>query len=134
MTVARLALEPATFGTIFDMFTGLRLGELCDLRWGNVDMESRSFLPNHDGSIVASTIVKTTLPPRQTTPAGLFSSWTSYSTILRCTGVSRCRSKSRTIVITRRATCSVRRMDSIRTLHLPGAVQAVYPAGGHPGR
>ena len=50
------------------MFTGLRLGELCGLRWENVDMASRSFLicetrnrlPNHDNSIAASTTVKTT--------------------------------------------------------------------------
>jgi len=68
MTAARLAPEPAAFGIIFDMFTGLRLGELCGLRWENVDMESRSFLicetrnrlPNHDDSIAASTTVKTT--------------------------------------------------------------------------
>ena len=68
MTASRLAPEPAAFGIIFDMFTGLRLGELCGLRWENVDMESRSFLvcetrnrlPNHDESIVASTTVKTT--------------------------------------------------------------------------
>ncbi len=68
MTAARLAPEPAAFGIIFDMFTGLRLGELCGLRWENVDMESRSFLicetrnrlPNHDNSITASTTVKTT--------------------------------------------------------------------------
>lgn len=32
MTAARLAPEPAAFGIIFDMFTGLRLGELCGLR------------------------------------------------------------------------------------------------------
>ena len=68
MTAARLAPEPAAFGIIFDMFTGLRLGELCGLRWENVDMDSRSFLncetrnrlPNHDDSIAASTTVKTT--------------------------------------------------------------------------
>lgn len=68
MTAAHLAPEPAAFGIIFDMFTGLRLGELCGLRWENVDMESRSFLvcetrnrlPNHDDSIAASTTVKTT--------------------------------------------------------------------------
>ena len=68
MTASRLAPEPAAFGIIFDMFTGLRLGELCGLRWENVDMGSRSFLicetrnrlPNHDDSIAASTTVKTT--------------------------------------------------------------------------
>ena len=68
MTAARLAPEPAAFGIVFDLFTGLRLGELCGLRWENVDMEHRSFLvcetrnrlPNHDDSIAASTTVKTT--------------------------------------------------------------------------
>ena len=68
MTAARLAPEPAAFGIIFDLFTGLRLGELCGLRWENVDMEHRSFLvcetrnrlPNHDDSIAAYTTVKTT--------------------------------------------------------------------------
>ena len=62
MTAARLAPEPAAFGIIFDMFTGLRLGELCGLRWENVDMENRSFLifvkkksqPKHDDSITAA--------------------------------------------------------------------------------
>lgn len=68
MTAARLAPEPAAFGIIFDMFTGLRLGELCGLRWKNVDMGNKSFLicetrnrlPNHDDSIAPSTTVKTT--------------------------------------------------------------------------
>ena len=67
MTAARLAPEPAAFGIVFDLFTGLRLGELCGLRWENVDMENRSFLicetrnrlPNHDDSIAASTTVQT---------------------------------------------------------------------------
>lgn len=48
-------------------FTGLRLGELCGLRWQNVDMkqgifqvcETRNRLPNHDDSIAASTSVRT---------------------------------------------------------------------------
>ena len=64
---ARQAPEPAAFGIIFDLFTGLRLGELCGLRWKNVDMEqglfrvceTRNRLPNHDDSIVASTTVET---------------------------------------------------------------------------
>ena len=63
----RAAPEPAAFGVIFDLFTGLRLGELCGLRWQNVDMEQGTFqvcetrnrLPNHDDSIAASTSVKT---------------------------------------------------------------------------
>ena len=63
----RAAPEPAAFGVIFDLFTGLRLGELCGLRWQNVDMEQGTFqvcetrnrLPNHDDSIAASTTVKT---------------------------------------------------------------------------
>ena len=64
---ARQAPEPAAFGVIFDLFTGLRLGELCGLRWQNVDMkqgtflvcETRNRLPNHDDSVAASTTVKT---------------------------------------------------------------------------
>lgn len=64
---ARQAPEPAAFGIIFDLFTGLRLGELCGLRWENVDMEqgifqvceTRNRLPNHDSSIAAATSVKT---------------------------------------------------------------------------
>ena len=64
---ARLAPEPAAFGIIFDLFTGLRLGELCGLRWEHVYMERRAFqvcetrnrLPNHDDSIEASTSVRT---------------------------------------------------------------------------
>lgn len=64
---ARQAPEPAAFGVIFDLFTGLRLGELCGLRWQNIDMkqgtflvcETRNRLPNHDDSIAASTTVKT---------------------------------------------------------------------------
>ena len=39
---ARRAPEPAAFGIIFDLFTGLRMGELCGLRWENVDMDGRS--------------------------------------------------------------------------------------------
>ena len=64
---ARRAPKPAAFGIIFDLFTGLRMGELCGLRWENVDMESRSFkvcetrnhLPNFDDSIETSTSVAT---------------------------------------------------------------------------
>lgn len=64
---ARQTPEPTAFGVIFDPFTGLRLGELCGLRWQNVDMEQGTFqvcetrnrLPNHDDSIAASTTVKT---------------------------------------------------------------------------
>ena len=59
--------EPASFGVIFTLFTGLRMGELCGLRWDNVDMEMRQFLvcetrnrlPNHDDTIDASTSVRT---------------------------------------------------------------------------
>ena len=40
---ARQAPEPAAFGIVFDLFTGLRLGELCGLRWQNVDMEQGIF-------------------------------------------------------------------------------------------
>lgn len=64
---ARMAPEPAAFGVIFDLFTGLRLGELCALRWENVDMEHRACkiceirrrLPNFDDSIETSTSVLT---------------------------------------------------------------------------
>lgn len=64
---ARRAPEPAAFGIIFDLFTGLRIGELCGLRWENVDMANRSFkvcetrnrLPNFDPSISTSTSVHT---------------------------------------------------------------------------
>lgn len=64
---ARLAPEPAAFGIIFDLFTGLRLGELCGLRWENVSMEHQVFqvcetrnrLPNYDSSIEAATSVRT---------------------------------------------------------------------------
>lgn len=59
--------EPASFGIIFTLFTGLRMGEVCGLRWDNVDMEERRFLvsqtrnrlPNHDDSIETSTSVRT---------------------------------------------------------------------------
>lgn len=64
---ARHAPEPAAFGIIFDLFTGLRMGELCGLRWENVDMEGRCFkvcetrnrLRNFDDAIETSTSVKT---------------------------------------------------------------------------
>ena len=64
---ARIAPEPAAFGIIFDLFTGLRIGELCGLRWENVDMERRAIkvcetrnrLPNFDDSIRTSTSVHT---------------------------------------------------------------------------
>ena len=64
---ARRAPGPAAFGIIFDLFTGLRIGELCGLRWENVDMERRAFkvceirnrLPNFDPSIETSTSVHT---------------------------------------------------------------------------
>ena len=64
---ARRAPEPAAFGIIFTLFTGLRMGELCGLRWENVNMDQRSFqvcetrnrLPNFDDSIETTTSVKT---------------------------------------------------------------------------
>ena len=67
ITAARMAPEPAAFGIIFDLFTGLRIGELCGFRWENVDLEHRSFkvceirtrLPNFDDSIKTSTSVVT---------------------------------------------------------------------------
>lgn len=64
---AQMSPEPSTFGIIFDLFTGLRMGEVCGLRWENVDMaqhsirvcETRNRLPNYDDSIEASTSVYT---------------------------------------------------------------------------
>lgn len=64
---ARYAPEPAAFGIIFDLFTGLRIGELCGLRWENVDLEQQLFqvceirnrLPNFDDAIPTSTSVRT---------------------------------------------------------------------------
>ncbi len=62
-----MAPEPSAFGVIFTLFTGIRLGELCGLRWESVDMDGRSFkicetrnrLPNFDDSIETSTSVET---------------------------------------------------------------------------
>ena len=67
MLACRAMPEPASFGVIFTLFTGLRMGELCGLRWDNVDVEMRQFLvcetrnrlPNHDSTIEASTSVRT---------------------------------------------------------------------------
>ena len=67
MLACRAMPEPASFGVIFTLFTGLRMGVVCGLRWDNVDMERRQFLvcetrnrlPNHDDSIEASTSVCT---------------------------------------------------------------------------
>lgn len=64
---AKRAPEPVAFGVISDLFTGLRIGELCGLRWENVNMdkgwfrvcETRNRLPNFDDSIRISTSVKT---------------------------------------------------------------------------
>lgn len=69
---ARKAPEPAAFGIIFDLFTGLRVGELCALRWENVNMAARSFqvcgtrnrLPNFDTSIPSATLVQTFEAPK----------------------------------------------------------------------
>lgn len=69
---ARQAPEPAAFGIIFDLFTGLRLGELCALRWQNVNMDARCFrvcgtrnrLPNFDPSVSTNTSVQTFDTPK----------------------------------------------------------------------
>lgn len=69
---AQLSPEPSAFGVIFAMFTGLRLGELCALKWENVDMEKRQIhvqatrnrLPNFDESIEAATSVVTQDSPK----------------------------------------------------------------------
>ena len=73
IAAARSAEEPAAFGIVFDLFTGIRLGELCGLRWENVQLDERTFricetrnrLPNHDDSIDTSTSVRT-LPTTKT--------------------------------------------------------------------
>ncbi len=67
IAAACLAPEPAAFGVIFDLFTGLRIGELCGLRWRNVNMNDHSFkvcetrnrLPNFDDTIDTTTSVRT---------------------------------------------------------------------------
>lgn len=67
VAATKRAPEPAAFGIVFDLFTGIRIGELCGLRWENVDMAGKSFkvcetrnrLPNFDDSIQNSTSVKT---------------------------------------------------------------------------
>lgn len=76
----------------------LRIGELCGLRWENVDMEGRSFkvcetrnrLPNFDDSVETTTSVRTTKTTRRTTPAGRSTLWTRCSRIFRTTKLSRC--------------------------------------------
>ena len=73
IAAARSAEEPAAFGIVFDLFTGIRIGELCGLRWENVQMDEQTFricetrnrLPNHDDDIDASTSVRT-LPTTKT--------------------------------------------------------------------
>ena len=39
----RASKDPASFGIIFTLFTGLRIGELLGLRWINVDLDKHSF-------------------------------------------------------------------------------------------
>lgn len=64
---AKAMPEPAAFGIIFTLFTGVRIGELCGLRWENVSMEHKAFricetrnrLPNHDDRIASATSVIT---------------------------------------------------------------------------
>ena len=64
---AKAMPEPAAFGIIFTLFTGVRIGELCGLRWENVSMEHKAFricetrnrLPNHDNRIASATSVIT---------------------------------------------------------------------------
>ena len=73
IAAARSAEEPAAFGIVFDLFTGIRIGELCGLRWENVQLDEQTFrvcetrnrLPNHDDDIDASTSVRT-LPTTKT--------------------------------------------------------------------
>lgn len=92
----RLMPEPAAFGVIFDMFTGLRLGELCALRWTDVDLArktihiraTRNRLPNFNDSIAAATSVVTRSDPksedsRRTVPLldGLYQDFVQYRLI-----------------------------------------------------
>lgn len=64
---AKAMPEPAAFGIIFTLFTGVRIGELCGLRWKNVNLEQKAFrvcetrnrLPNFDDLIPTSTSVRT---------------------------------------------------------------------------
>lgn len=64
---AKAMPEPAAFGIIFTLFTGIRIGELCGLRWENVNLNQKAFricatrnrLPNFDSSIPTSTSVRT---------------------------------------------------------------------------
>lgn len=73
IAAARSVEEPAAFGIVFDLFTGIRIGELCGLRWENVQLDEQTFricetrnrLPNHDDDIDASTSVRT-LPTTKT--------------------------------------------------------------------
>ena len=67
IAATRLAPEPAAFGVVFDLFTGLRIGELCWLKWKNVNMddhsirvcETRNRLPNFNDTIETATSVRT---------------------------------------------------------------------------
>ena len=73
IAAARSAEEPAAFGIVFALFTGIRIGELCGLRWENVQLDDQTFRvcetrnrpPNHDDDIDASTSVRT-LPTTKT--------------------------------------------------------------------
>ncbi|MBP5717567.1 MAG: tyrosine-type recombinase/integrase family protein, partial [Abditibacteriota bacterium] len=64
---ARTSEELASFGIIFDLFTGLRIGEICGLRWRNVQLEQQCFhvretrnrLPNYDPNSPTTTTVQT---------------------------------------------------------------------------
>ena len=69
---AQLSPEPSAFGVVFAMFTGLRLGEICALKWKNVDMEkrvvyvdsTRKRLPCFDSSIKTATLVMDLSAPK----------------------------------------------------------------------
>ena len=99
----RLAQDPVAF----DLFTGLRLGELCGLRWENVSMEHQVFqvcetrnrLPNYDDAIAAAR-VRTVATTETENSRWTVSCWTIYSTTWRAIRPSRTPSSGSTLATT----------------------------------
>lgn len=65
----RASQNPASFGIIFTLFTGLRIGELLGLRWINVDFDKHNFTVKEtmnrlktfdEGSAIATTLERRT--------------------------------------------------------------------------